>query len=64
MRYSVLVDTSAFHALENRGDVLEHLLAKQVAEKLDADGALLVTTDGVGTSSGRGLRSGDSKGRD
>lgn len=45
MRYPVLVDTSAFHALENRGDLLEHQTAKRVAEKLEADAALLVTTD-------------------
>jgi len=30
MRYTVLVDTSAFHALENKGDVLEHEIAKFV----------------------------------
>lgn len=45
MRYAVLVDTSAFHALKNKGDVLEHEIAKAVAEQLEADGALLITTD-------------------
>ena len=35
MRYAVLVDTSAFHALENRGDVLEHEIAKAAAKQLN-----------------------------
>ncbi|MBI4583871.1 MAG: type II toxin-antitoxin system VapC family toxin [Planctomycetes bacterium] len=45
MRNPVLVDTSAFHALENAGDILEHESAKQVAEKLEAENGLLVTSD-------------------
>jgi hypothetical protein len=40
MSYSILVDTSAFHALQNMGDVEEHEMAKAVAERLQADRAL------------------------
>jgi hypothetical protein len=47
MSYAVLVDTSAFHALNNAGDLLEHPVAKSVSEKLGADAAMLVTTDYV-----------------
>lgn len=47
MRYAVLVDTSAFHALQNAGDRREHDLARQAAEELESDGAILVTTDYV-----------------
>ncbi|MBI3658952.1 type II toxin-antitoxin system VapC family toxin [Candidatus Acetothermia bacterium] len=45
MSYSILVDTSAFHALQNTGDVAEHETARAVAERLQADRTLLVTTD-------------------
>lgn len=45
MSYPVLVDTSAFHALQNAGDAQEHEIAKRVAEELQAHGAILVTTD-------------------
>ena len=41
----VLVDTSAFHALENAGDVTEHEVARRVADGLEEDRAVLVTTD-------------------
>jgi uncharacterized protein len=47
MSYAVLVDTSAFHALNNAGDLLEHPVATSIAEKLDIDAATLVTTDYV-----------------
>ena len=45
MSYLILVDTSAFHALQNAGDVREHESAKRVAEQLQVDGVILVTTD-------------------
>lgn len=45
MSYAVLVDTSAFFALQNAGNVHEHRLVKTAAEQLEADSALLVTTD-------------------
>lgn len=45
MSYPVLVDTSAFHALQNAGDKREHGPAKAIAERLYADRAILVTTD-------------------
>jgi len=41
----VLVDTSAFYALENAGDRKEHAIAIQVAGRLEEDAAVLVTTD-------------------
>ena len=47
MSRAVLVDTSAFHALQNAGDRREHELAKAAAQELEGDGALLVTTDYV-----------------
>jgi hypothetical protein len=37
MRYAVLVDTSAFHALENKGDVLEHEIAKEEGKEGQAE---------------------------
>jgi predicted nucleic acid-binding protein len=43
----VFVDTSAFHALSNTGHSLEHSAAVSVAERLEADTVLLVTTDYV-----------------
>jgi predicted nucleic acid-binding protein len=45
MSYPILVDTSAFHALQNAGDIGEHEIAKRVAEQLQTDEAILVTTD-------------------
>lgn len=45
MSYLILVDTSAFHALQNAGDVREHEIAKRIAEQLQANSAILVTTD-------------------
>lgn len=45
MSYPVLVDTSAFHAIENAGDVTEHEIAKRIAVDLEGDHAVLVTTD-------------------
>ncbi|MFN4217697.1 MAG: type II toxin-antitoxin system VapC family toxin [Candidatus Bipolaricaulia bacterium] len=45
MSYAVLVDTSAFHALQNAGDAREHEPAKAIAKQLQAEGATLVTTD-------------------
>jgi len=45
MSYPILVDTSAFHALQNAGDVQEHEIAKRVAEQLQGNGAILVSTD-------------------
>ncbi len=47
MSYPVMVDTSAFHALRNIGDVLEYEIATAVAKHLERDGAALVTTDYV-----------------
>lgn len=47
MRASILVDTSAFHALENAGDLLEHEMATGIAQKLETEKAFLVTTDYV-----------------
>jgi len=41
----VLVDTSAFHALENAGDLTEHEIARRVADDLERDRAVLITTD-------------------
>jgi uncharacterized protein len=43
--YPVLVDTSAFHALQNAGDVSEHEIAGHIAVDLEGDRAVLVTTN-------------------
>jgi uncharacterized protein len=43
--HPVLVDTSAFHALQNAGDVTEHDVASQIADDLEHDRAVLVTTN-------------------
>jgi predicted nucleic acid-binding protein len=45
MSYPVLIDTSAFHALQNAGDAREHEPAKTIAKQLQADRAILVTTN-------------------
>ncbi len=47
MSYAVLVDTSAFHALQNTGEAREHRVAGLEAARLEAEGAVLVTTDYV-----------------
>ena len=47
MTYAVLVDTSAFYALQSKGDASEHALAAGEAARFDSDRALLVTTDYV-----------------
>ncbi|MGH9316017.1 MAG: type II toxin-antitoxin system VapC family toxin, partial [Thermoanaerobaculia bacterium] len=47
MTYAVLVDTSAFYALQSTGDSREHALAAATAERFETDQALLVTTDYV-----------------
>ena len=47
MTYAVLVDTSAFYALQSTGDPREHALAAAAAERFESDRALLVTTDYV-----------------
>ncbi|MGH9366974.1 MAG: type II toxin-antitoxin system VapC family toxin [Thermoanaerobaculia bacterium] len=47
MTYAVLVDTSAFYALQSSGDPREHALAVAEAARFDSDGALLVTSDYV-----------------
>ena len=47
MTYAVLVDTSAFYALQSTGDTREHALAAAAAERFESDRALLVTTDYV-----------------
>ena len=47
MREVVLVDTSAFHALQNAGDASEHEAARAESERLEGEKALLVTTDYV-----------------
>ncbi len=45
MTYAVLVDTSAFYALQSKGDAREHALALAEAERFESDRALLATTD-------------------
>lgn len=47
MTYAVLVDASAFYALQSTGDPREHALAAAAAERFESDRALLVTTDYV-----------------
>lgn len=47
MTYAVLVDTSAFYALQSTGDSREHTLATAAAERFEPDQVLLVTTDYV-----------------
>ncbi len=47
MSYAVLVDTSAFFALQNTGNFREHAATRREAERLEAEGAVLVTTDYV-----------------
>jgi len=47
MTHAVLVDTSAFYALQSTGDPREHALAAAAAERFEANQALLVTTDYV-----------------
>ena len=47
MSYAVLVDTSAFYALQSTGDASVHALVRAEAERFDADHAVLVTTDYV-----------------
>jgi predicted nucleic acid-binding protein len=47
MTYAVLVDTSAFYALQSTGDPREHALAAGEAVRFESDRALLVTTDYV-----------------
>ncbi len=47
MTHSVLVDTSAFYALQSTGDAFEHGLAVEEASRFESDRALLVTTDYV-----------------
>jgi hypothetical protein len=47
MSETVFVDTSAFHALQNAGDLREHTDAKRLAQELEAKHAQLVTTDYV-----------------
>jgi predicted nucleic acid-binding protein len=47
MSYGVLVDTSAFLALQNAGNPREHAATRTAAERLEADRAVLVTTDYV-----------------
>jgi hypothetical protein len=41
----VFVDTSAFYAPQNRGDLAEHALACETAVALESEKAVLVTTD-------------------
>lgn len=43
----IFVDTSAFYALQNAGDSAEHSLALEILRPLEAERALLVTTDYV-----------------
>lgn len=47
MTYAVLVDTSAFYAIQSTGDAREHALVRTEAERFEADHATLVTTDYV-----------------
>lgn len=47
MSYAVLVDTSAFYALQNSGDASEHALVRAEAERFESDRAMLATTDYV-----------------
>ncbi len=47
MRSSVLVDTSAFQALKNSGNVHEYKLARAVVDQLEAERVVLLTTDYV-----------------
>ena len=47
MKHVVFVDTSAFHALQNSSDADEHQEAKSVAEELELEGSLLVSSDYV-----------------
>ncbi len=47
MTYAVLVDTSAFYALQSTGDPREHALAVAAGKLFESDRALLVTTDYV-----------------
>jgi uncharacterized protein len=47
MSFGVLVDTSAFFALQNAGNRREHTATRRAAEQLEADRAVLVTTDYV-----------------
>jgi predicted nucleic acid-binding protein len=47
MSRAVLVDTSAFFALQNTGILREHAAIRRGAERLEAEGAVLVTTDYV-----------------
>jgi uncharacterized protein len=47
MTYAVLVDTSAFYALQSTGDASEHALAAAEAARFESERALLVTTDYV-----------------
>lgn len=47
MSYAVLVDTSAFYALQSSGDAGEHALVRAEAERFESDRAMLATTDYV-----------------
>jgi predicted nucleic acid-binding protein len=47
MPTAVFVDTSAFHALQNSGDLLEHDVACRVGHELETERTILVTTDYV-----------------
>ncbi len=47
MSYAVLVDTSAFYALQSSGDPRQHALARTAAARFESDSAVLVTTDYV-----------------
>ena len=47
MSDAVFIDTSAFHALANSGDVTEHSIALRVAHLLESTRALQITTDYV-----------------
>ncbi len=58
MSHVVFVDTSAFHALQNSSEVEEHREAQIVAQKLESEGSLLVTTDYVLDEAYTLLRSG------
>ena len=47
MTRAIFVDTSAFHALQNKSQRREHALARTAAQELESEPALLVTTDYV-----------------
>ena len=47
MTSAVLVDTSAFYALQSTGDPREHALATAAAERFEPNQVVLVTTDYV-----------------